>query len=198
MKVVGLLDVSFRAQYKAPDRYALRVANLTDDTPFIYAVDGQLVLYNPIDGAILYLSNARFGYELCVKEGRLSTGFGLWKSDRQCRILVDVRSLYDIEAARSEVVRIDSNNISFTRILASGNSIRAVIDQTQRCPFKQIDLRETGSDEPFLRVQDLSVDDDARQTWPVLPSKDRFAGRIDINDLSNDARFGGISRSSDR
>jgi hypothetical protein len=113
-KLEGFLEVGFRAQYHAPDRYSLCITMPHDNTPFIYQINKELVIYDPVDGAMIYLSNACFNYKLHVVNGKFRFSFGVWKSDDPCAILVDVRSFYDHKATKSEVVRVDSRSLRFT------------------------------------------------------------------------------------
>ncbi len=185
----GFLEVEFRANYRRPNQYALRVTGPHDGTPFIHQVNSELLLYDPVDGSLLYLSNARFGLKLYYDNGRLNWGCTVSRSNSPCTVLVDIRSLYDGKAITSEIGAADATSVRLKQTRASGASLLAVVDRSKKCPFRQIELTRTGVDQPSLIIHELAVDEDAAEPWPAFPAKERFTGRVRVNDFSDDAVF---------
>lgn len=178
----------FRVQYRSPDRYSLCIADGRDNTPIIYVSDNQLLMYCAVDGLVLYLSNVSFSYAFRLEGGEFSQSYRI-RPGGASSVLFDVKSLYDREGIGDVVARAEGGAFRLTRKLAGGKSFSALVDPSRRCPFSQIALMKIGSDEPFLLVRELSVNEDVRGAWPAFPPKDRLAGRVGLKDLSNDAEF---------
>jgi hypothetical protein len=184
------MHLLFRVQYRAPDRYALFVADGDDKTPIICFNNSQLLMYNAVDSFVLYLSNASFSYTLGFMEGKFSHRFLIARSDEPCGILFDVKSLYDRQGLGDAVARTGGGPFRLTRKLEGGKSFVSLVDPSRRCPFTEIALMKVDSDEPFLLIRELSVNEDARWVWPAFPRKDVLAGRLELKDWSSDAKFG--------
>ena len=63
----GLGDLELRAFYKAPNSYSLSILDGIDDTPIVYVVNGEGLVYNAADGCVMYFVNAAVEYSLCLK-----------------------------------------------------------------------------------------------------------------------------------
>jgi len=192
----GFAHLGFLARYQAPDRYALSLTDETDGTPVIYLSDNKLLMYNAVDGDLLYLSRARFDYSLYFEKGRFLQRFLVANSDESSHVLVDVKSLCDREVIGESVVRADRGTVRITRTHDGGNTLVAWVDPSRRCPFQRIELRVGGVNDPYLLIQDLSVNEDVRQSWPAFPHKDRLAGKVKLVDLSRETMFNNLAVSA--
>jgi hypothetical protein len=189
----SFMRFDFHVRHRAPDRYALYLADGSDNTPVIYFDNGKLLMYNAVEGAVLYLSNASFNYTFCFEEAKFSHRFAVSRSDEPCSILFDVKSLYDREGMEDTVTRADDGMFRLTRKLMGGKSLVALVDPSRRCPFRQIAVLKVDSDKPFILVRELSVNEDVHGAWPVFPPKDVLAEKVALKDWSSDAQFGGLA-----
>jgi hypothetical protein len=183
------LQEVFWIQYRSPDRYSLYVADGSDNTPIIYFNNHRLFMYNAVDGAVLYLANASFTYKFLFEKGRFSHRIRVARSDDPCDILFDVKSLYDRQGAGDVVARARGGTFRLSRKLEGGKSFSALVDPSRRCPFKEIALLKADSNEPFLVVHELSVNEDVDGIWPAFPSKDLLVGKVDLRDWSSGTQF---------
>ena len=94
--------------------------------------DKQLFVYDANVGALLYLSDAGFRYTFQFAEGEFPHKLFFGRSTEPCRILVDLKSLYDHESQGDVITRVDGGKFRLTRKLAGGKSFVSLIDPSQR------------------------------------------------------------------
>jgi hypothetical protein len=183
----------FRVRYRAPDQYSLYLIDGVDNTPIVYLNNNQLIIYNAIDGSVMYLSRARFDYSFRFEEGKFNHRFQLARSTEQSRILLDVKSLYDRHGVGDSVARSGGGMFRVTRKLEGGKSFVAFIDPSRQCPFSQVALMKIGTDDPFIHIREILVNGDARAAWPNFPTKDLLAGKVDLKDRTSSEQHGVLS-----
>jgi hypothetical protein len=175
---------SFRVRYSARDGFCLLFVDESDDTPIMYLNNKQLVIYNAVDGAVVYLSNATFAYTLRCEDGKLNQIVSISKSGPST-ILINVESLFNTSAEAVGITTVGEFTIRLTRRLADGRSILAVVDRSEKPRIRRIDVPETGASNPPVLSCALS-DDDSKRDWPVLPSKDALGHKLPLQDWTND------------
>jgi hypothetical protein len=190
-KIDGALEVKFEARYREPDRFSFCVSDPSTKSPIICQVDHQLLVYNPVEGSLIYLSNASFRCRLCVDTGRLVLFLGAFKSDDPSKIFFDVSSLFGHGAAKSEVRAVGPKDFALVETRATGLIVEAHVDPSRRCPFKSVEITEMSAAQPCIKVDELSVDGDAPSgPWTIFPSKEHLAFALPIKDFSDSAVFG--------
>ena len=147
------LSFVFRVRYQAPDNFALYIADSSDGTPLVVYNNKQLFVYDATVGALLYLSDASFRYTFHFAEGTFIHKFFFGRSTEPCKILVDLKSLYDRQSDGDVVARVDDGKFRLTRRLPEGMSFVSLVDPSRRCPFMQIALMKVGLDEPFILLR---------------------------------------------
>lgn len=199
IEISGFMDggdsvsVSFRVRRHGSDNFALYIADNSDGTPLVVFNNKRLFVYDATVGGLLYLSNANFQYIFHFADGAFIHKLLFGRSNEPCQILVDLKSLYDRESRGDVVARVDGGKFRLTRELAEGKSFVALVDPSRSCPFVQVALMKVGLNEPFILVRELNVNEDVRGAWPRLPSKERFAGKVDVLDWSADSALHAIA-----
>jgi hypothetical protein len=188
-------DFTFVAMYRSPNHFLLCLAERKSGTPFAYVNENKLLMYNPVDEKVMCISEANFDFSFYFHDGHFYQSFKISKSTGKSSILIDVKSLFEGKAEKDEVIKEDERVYRLCRRTQRGDNLVAIIDSARRCPFKQISLTAKGIEEPMLSIRELSVDEDVQDPWPQLPSKDRFVGKVQLADFSQDPMFEALAGS---
>jgi hypothetical protein len=191
----GVFDHTFLVLYQAPDRFAFCLADAADGTPIALVVNNRLFMYSALDGALLFVSSARFDYAFTMAEGKYSHGFWIERSNpsKPSTVLVDARSLLNGDSTRQLVTRGEGGTLRLTCETRRGSMLLAVVDRSRLCPFVQLGVLADGAREPRLLIQELLIDGDVSDSWPSLPSTESLATKIQLRDLSREGLFEKVS-----
>lgn len=178
----GPCRLSFTSLYRAPDQFALRVESGAESRPLFFVSGGQMILYNPVENAVVYANPACFLLSFRSTDNRVQISVDVDNAAAPSELTVDVRSLFGCRATREHVAVAERGTFRFTRVSEAGNSLVALVDPGRRCPFGQISLipQEEGGLE--LRIDEMSVDEGVDEKLPSFPSKAALVKRLPLID----------------
>ena len=185
MSAPRISQLLFLAAYQAPDRFFLCIADGRDGTPLAYLCDNQLVMYNAVDGDVLYFMKASFCYVLRLEDSDFRHRCNLFRFDGPCSIIVDVKSLYARAHKRDELGHAKPGAFRLTRTWEDGLFLIALVDPSRRSPFMRIEYSDIEIDAPIYVVRELYIDDEVRGPWPVFPPFSRFAAKLTLKNFNS-------------
>ncbi len=181
-------DLAYSATYRAPDAFALQIEIARDGRPLLFISKNQLLLYNAVDGVVLYLSSVRFDVNCQFRDNALTMTYGIrWaamKTDKPSTIHFDLMSLFAPGGGRDDISPAGCGTFKLTRRTDKGQSIVARIEPAMRCPYKAIAYTGEGQRDPNFIIHDISVGQDVSDQCPPFPSKDTLATRVSVQDWS--------------
>ena len=124
----GGCRLSFLALYRAPEHFALRVESGAEARPLFFVSERQIILYNPVENAVVYASPVRFQFSCRSRDNGVRFTLEAYNSAAPSELTVDIRSLFSCRAKREHVATAGRGAFRFTRVSENGNSLVALVD----------------------------------------------------------------------
>ncbi len=187
----GAAGLAWFALHRAPEQFAIRVEGANDRRPLFFVSDNQLLAYDPVAGVVYYLPHARFHVGCRFADGALhftwKLGLAAGNAEWPSAIQFDLASLFAQGGARNEITRRGSRGYTLTRTTDAGQTIEALVQPGQRCPFRCVAYTGRGLHEPNFVIDEICTGRDVSDEQTPFPSQDRLAKQLPLRELPMDA-----------
>jgi hypothetical protein len=177
--------LTFRAIYRAPDKYALFVNDGLDGTPLLFASDRKMFIYDPVQPTVVYTTDTGIDLSMRQEGDTLIFRCGTTKN-KASNVLLDVKSFFSGPGKNDKIVKVGDRKYRLTRTTERGNFWVASIDLEESCLFTKIELIEQGCTESFLCINKICINGIIKDDQFAFPKKERLAERISVIDLPDD------------
>ncbi len=186
----GKIIRTFRALYRAPDRFVFVVRDGQDGTPISIAVDKKMLIYDPVKPEILIHPHASSYRTLKIEDGEYQDSWGYTSSGRQpCRIEIDLKSVFTAPTKDGAPV--------LTTVTEEGEGVHVLtrkgdktykrlrVEQRGPTPVVTYETASSPGGPPIYGIDRMIVDgalDDSEFTFPPL---DRLAGSLKVREIKD-------------
>jgi len=187
----GRIYRTFRALYRAPDRFAFVVRDGLDGTPVTIAVDKKLMVYDPVRPEILVFPHVSSYRVLGVEGGIYEDSWGAKLSGREPnQILIDLKSVFtsppskDGLPARETVVREGEGRYVLIRKEDKAYK-RLHVDLSRSAPILAYETSTSVGGPPGRCLDRIIVNgalDDSEFAFPPL---DGLAGTLKVREVED-------------
>ncbi len=182
MKDTDEMDVKFRAVYRSTGESAFLLCDGTDDTPLMFVVGHQMLLYEPV-GPVVYRSNlAMFEIRVDTRGDQSTLLFGLASGKKPGHIFFDLPSLLKTHSESEAVAPTGGTTYRLTRTLPEGAREVYHFDLSRPCPVTRIEMFDKEEKEPngFF---DLALNEVVKDDEFVFPDEKSLADVIAVKAL---------------
>lgn len=188
----------FRATYQAPDRYSLIVRDGVDDTPVLAAVDGKLLIYDPVRPVVLFGEAENVMLWMGAEADTLKWGVKWNFGDKEpSQIRVDLNSLLTAQADQTSVFKVTDHEYRLTQKRESTLlNFYHDVSRNGPCSCRRVELIRDDEERPWFCLNEIAVDEGVGESDFVIPSRDALSRRLDTRDIHGDSllqRVGGMA-----
>lgn len=184
----GNTMLRFCSLYRAPGKHALLIMDGTDGTPLSFASDRKLMVYDPINGYILYSSKDSSAKTWIRLENNIFT-FS-WPisidSEKSSSINLDIKSMLEGSSKSVDMTKTGEGKYRLTRTSNGGNFYIFHIDTSMKQPFQKVELVMGNTGKVRFCVDKIVVDGLLGDEVFEFPTKERLAEKIQVKEWSNE------------
>ena len=189
----GKILRTFRALYRAPDRFAFVVRDGHDGTPLSIAVDRKMLVYDPVRPEMLVFSDASNYQVLKVENGKFEESWGCKFNKRESsHILLDLKSVFAEPPkigthAEESVVKTGEKQYILSRKVDKVFR-RSRVDLDRPVPFTTFELAASPGGTPHFRVDKIVVNGALDDSEFAFPSLEGLAGTLKVREVEDGLR----------
>lgn len=190
----GKILVTFRALYRAPDRFAMIVRDGQDGTPISIHVDKKVMVYDPVRPELLIRSHAR-GYRILRSvDGKYEDSWGSsWGSSNSVpqpsRIEIDLKSVFtDLsvdDAPLEETVTKEAEGVYVLTRRDDKVYKRLRVDRRGATPVVTYEKASSPGGPPTSGIDRMVVNGVLNDSEFAFPSLHALAGMLDIREVED-------------
>jgi hypothetical protein len=186
----GNIIRTFRALYRAPDRFAFVVRDGQDGTPISIAVDKKLLIYDPVRPEILVHPHASSYRTLKVEGGDYEDSWGFTSSGRQpCRIEIDLKSVFSAPFKRGEpiqeTVTKEGEGVHVLTRKDDKSYRRLRVDTRGATPLVTYETASSPGGPPTYGVDRMIVNGALDDSEFIFPRLDGLTGIVDVREVKD-------------
>ena len=172
------LRLSFLVRYKAPDKFALWIADAEYGTPLVMQSDRRALMYDAIGGRLIELVDVNCQFAIKCEDDKLRLRERISGLGERSSISLDLRSFYNNFAAETRMNSERNGAFRLTRNLTGGRRVVALVDPSRRCAFKEFEFFWAELKDPVCAIKEISFDDVGTDLWRALPTREELQGRV--------------------
>ena len=188
----GKILRTFRALYRAPDRFAFVTRAGYDGTPLSFAAERKMLVYDPVRPEVLVFHDVGNYRTIAAEGGKFEYTWGCkFTGDRPGDITLDLKSLFTAPASakggsswEESVVKTGENRYVLT-VKQDKFYRRSRVDLNRPEPFATFEIANSPDGPPRFCVDKIVVNGELKDEEFAFPSTGRLAGTLKVREIKD-------------
>ncbi len=193
-EVKGILDINgiqlrFIISGQKPNKTAVRIFDVQDNTPIMIGIDKNLMFYDPVSSEVV-IASAISTFTLKIdKESNLTMHFGFnpIKNDDSNSSYIDIRSFLEVLVRPLKVIKEKNNSFILTGITESKNGVKIYITPSRKeGAYSKMEIYKDKIPKPVIVLDEIILNQDISKERFVFPKEKLLNSTLPIKEISTD------------
>lgn len=190
----GRLSYTFRALYKAPDRFAFVTFGAYDGIPAYFVAGREMFSYEPVHPELVVFHDVAGYFVLGVEDKKDELSLGVrFVGHKPEKIALDLKAFFlprPWEKHPTEARVVETGDRQYTLIRRSEDAYyRCRIDLARPCPFATLEVAQSPTAEPTYAIDKIVVNGDLDDAAFRFPALDRLPVGLKVREVRSNSFF---------